>query len=43
VTRNYSEEHVPDGAAAAKYNASDPTKGHDHTSFIDHTRAVFAD
>ena len=39
----YSEEHVPDGAAKTSYNSSDPTKGHDHTFFIQHNRAVFAD
>jgi len=39
----YSEEHVPDGAGNTKYNASDPNKGHDHTFFIEHSRAVFAD
>ncbi len=38
----YSEEHVPDGSARAKYNSSDPTKGHDHTFFIQHSRDVFA-
>ncbi len=37
----YSEEHVPDGSARAKYNSSDPTKGHDHTFFIQHSRDVF--
>ena len=39
----YSEEHVPDGTGRAKYNASDPSKGHDHTFFIQLTRDVFAD
>ena len=39
----YAEEHVPDGSADAKYNASDPNKGHDHTFFIGHSRSVFAD
>ena len=39
----YSEEHVPDGSSNAKYNAPDPHKGHDHTFFIEHSRAVFAD
>ena len=40
----YSEEHLPDGSASgAKYNASDPNKGHDHTFFIQLTRDVFAD
>lgn len=39
----YSEEHLPDGSATAKYNADDPNKGHDHTFFLQHTRSVFAD
>ncbi|HEX5615115.1 MAG TPA: ferredoxin family protein [Acidimicrobiia bacterium] len=39
----YSEEQVPNGSANAKYNSSDPTKGHDHTFFIQHSRDVFAD
>lgn len=39
----YSEEHVPDGSNPRAYNATDPNKGHDHTFFVDHTRAVFAD
>jgi ferredoxin len=39
----YSEEHVPDGASKARYNASDPNKGHDHTFFVQHSRDVFAD
>lgn len=39
----YDEEHVPDGAAKTGYNAKDPNKGHDHTFFIEHSRAVFAD
>ena len=39
----YSEERVPDGSSPADYNSSDPHKGHDHTFFIGHTRAVFAD
>jgi Fe-S-cluster-containing hydrogenase component 2 len=39
----YSEEHVPDGSARSHYNSSDPTKGHDHTFFIELNRAVFAD
>lgn len=39
----YSEEHVPDGSPGAKYNPADTGKGHDHTFFIGHTRAVFAD
>ena len=39
----YSEEVVPDGAAKTHYNSSDTAKGHDHTFFIEHSRAVFAD
>ena len=39
----YSEEHVPNGSTRTNYNKSDPNKGHDHTFFIDHSRAVFAD
>jgi len=39
----YSEEQLPDGSAKARYNSSDPNKGNDHTFFIDHSRAVFAD
>lgn len=39
----YSEENVPDGTSNTSYNANDPHKGHDHTFFIDHTRAVFLD
>jgi ferredoxin len=39
----YSEEVVPDGGPRAKYNGSDPNKGHDHTFFVQLTRDVFAD
>ena len=39
----YTEENVPDGAPGKPYNPEDPTKGHDHTFFIQHTRDVFAD
>ncbi len=39
----YSDELVPDGAAKTSYNSADPNKGHDHTFFIEHSRAVFAD
>lgn len=40
----YSEDHLPDGSqTGGKYNASDPHKGHDHTFFVHHSRAVFAD
>lgn len=39
----YAEEHVPDGSASHPYNAADANKGHDHTFFITHNAAVFAD
>ena len=39
----YSEEHVPDGSAKARYNSNDPNKGHDHTFFIQLSRDGFAD
>ena len=39
----YPEEDVPDGSSANVYNSEDTTKGHDHTFFIEHSRAVFAD
>jgi NAD-dependent dihydropyrimidine dehydrogenase PreA subunit len=39
----YSEEHVPDGSATHPYNSADANKGHDHTFFIEHNGAVFAD
>jgi ferredoxin len=39
----YSDEHVPDGVTRTHYNKTDPNKGHDHTFFVDHSRAVFAD
>ena len=39
----YPDEQVPDGTSGAKYNSADPNKGHDHTFFIEHSRAVFAD
>ena len=39
----YAEEHLPDGSPGAKYNAQDPHKGHDHTFFLQQSRAVFAD
>ena len=39
----YSEEHVPNGTTRTEYNKADPNKGHDHTFFIEHSRAVFAD
>ena len=39
----YSDDQVPDGATRRHYNSADPNKGHDHTFFIAHSRAVFAD
>lgn len=39
----YTEEAVPDGVTRTRYNADDPHKGHDHTFFIQQSRAVFAD
>jgi len=39
----YADEHVPDGVTRTDYNSADPNKGHDHTFFIGHSRAVFAD
>lgn len=39
----YTEEAVPDGSANTKYNAKDPHSGHDHTFFVEHSRAVFDD
>ena len=39
----YPEEQVPDGATVTSYNAADPHTGHDHTFFVQHSRAVFAD
>lgn len=39
----YAEEHVPDGSPSARYNDTDPHTGNDHTFFIAHSRAVFAD
>jgi Fe-S-cluster-containing hydrogenase component 2 len=39
----YADEHVPDGSPGAKYNSTDPNKGHDHTFFAQHTQDVFAD
>lgn len=39
----YSEEQVPDGSVKQAYNSADANKGHDHTFFIQHNGAVFAD
>lgn len=39
----YADERVPDGSPGADYNQADPNKGNDHTFFIAHSRAVFAD
>lgn len=39
----YTEETVPDGTSAHRYNADDPHKGHDHTFFVQLSRDVFED
>ena len=39
----YSDEHLPDGSAGSKYNATDPNTGHDHSFFLELSRTVFAD
>jgi ferredoxin len=39
----YSDEHLPDGSPAARYNKSDPHTGHDHSFFAQLSRDVFAD
>ena len=40
----YAEESLPDGSpTGARYNSADPNKGHDHTFFLENSRAVFAD
>ena len=40
----YSDDHLPDGSpTSAKYNASDPNKGNDHSFFLQLSRDVFAD
>ena len=39
----YTEELVPDGVTRTRYNPDDPTKGHDHTFFIQLSHDVFAD
>jgi len=39
----YPDEQVPDGTPGAKYNATDPNSGHDHTFFTQLSRDVFAD
>jgi len=39
----YTEEGVPNGSSASKYNSADPHKGNDHTFFIQLSRDVFAD
>jgi ferredoxin len=39
----YSEEVVPNGNDKKAYNSTDANKGHDHTFFIAHNQAVFAD
>ena len=38
----YPDDQVPDGTdTGAKYNATDPSKGHDHTFFVQLSRDVF--
>ena len=40
----YPDDRLPDGTAGgAAYNSDDPNKGHDHTFFLQQSRAVFAD
>lgn len=39
----YSADEVPDGSSASGYHGDDPHTGHDHTFFIGHNLAVFAD
>ena len=40
----YPDDRLPDGSPGGpKYNADDPNKGHDHSFFAQHTRAVFSD
>lgn len=39
----YPEQDVPDGSPGAKYNDSDPNKGHDHSYFVTLSRDVFGD
>ena len=38
----YAEGLMPDGSSAAPYNLNDPTIGHDHSWFAQHSRNVFA-
>lgn len=39
----YSDENLPDGSPASRYNSADPHKGHDHSFFAELSRTVFAD
>ena len=39
----YTEENVPDGGPKSNWNSTDPSKGHDHTFFVQLSREVFAD
>ncbi len=39
----YSEDHLPNGTSATRYNGDDPNKGNDHSFFAQLTRDVFAD
>jgi Fe-S-cluster-containing hydrogenase component 2 len=38
----YPDDQVPDGTpTSAKYNSTDPSKGNDHTFFVQLSRDVF--
>ena len=39
----YPDDQLPDGSTIVKYNPDDPNTGHDHSFFLQHSRAVFAD
>ena len=39
----YPDDRLPNGSTVTRYNSADPNKGHDHTFFAEHSRAVFAD
>lgn len=39
----YSADEVPDGTSDSAYISDDPHTGHDHSFFIEHNMAVFAD
>lgn len=38
----YSEDDLPDGGPASKYNPDDPNTGNDHTFFLELNRTAFA-